>query len=497
MTVDRIAMSGSIKKPHFVLVPLFAQGHMIPMIDLARLLALRGVLVTVVTTPANTARFKAIVDRANVAGLLIRFAEFRFPSTEVGLPEGCENADLISSLDQLTNFFDALSMLREPLLRYLREVKPDPSCLVSDSCMPWTVHVARELGVPRFVFHGPSCFFLLASRNASRVKPADPFETIIVPDFPHELEVVKAQALRFFEFPGWKKLFDEVAEAEETADGLVINTFKELEAVYLESYSKALDKKIWAVGPVCLANKDASDKLLRGNKTSVDDKYILSWLDARNPNSVIYVSFGTIARNSFSHLLEVGLGLEAANQAFIWVIKEAELTPPVQTWLEEFEERTRAMGLIVRGWAPQVLILSHPSVGGFMTHSGWNSTLEAVAAGLPMVTWPHLSDQFLNEKFVVEVLRTGVAVKPRMPAVYITQECEGLITREHVEAAVRKVMKGGEEGEERRKRAKELGEKAKRAMEEGGSSNESLTLIIQHVLELANNTTDYLLPLEK
>ncbi|WOK97287.1 hypothetical protein Cni_G05995 [Canna indica] len=444
MTINEIAMNGSIKKPHFVLVPFLAQGHMIPMIDFARLLALNGVLVTVVTTPVNTARFKAIVDRANAAGLIIRLAELRFPCAEVGLPEGCENVDLIPNAQEYgAGFMEAVSLLREPLLRHLREQWPAPSCLVVDSCSPWAVDVARELGIPRFVFHSPSCFFLLAGRNASKVKPADPFEPFLVPDFPHELQVVKGQALQFFDYPGWEKLFAEIKAAEASADGLVINTFQELEAAYLDSYSKALGKKMWAVGPVCLVNKNLDDKFSRGDKiTSVDEKFISSWLDERDPKSVIYVSCGSVAINSFSHLVEVGLGLESSSQAFLWVIKKVEMTPAVEAWLEEFEGRTRSRGLIVRGWAPQILILTHPSVGGFMTHSGWNSTLEAVTAGIPMVTWPHMVDQFLNEKFVVEVLRTGVALKPRILTMSISPEYEGLITREDVEKAVRKVCFG-------------------------------------------------------
>ncbi|RRT38485.1 hypothetical protein B296_00045083 [Ensete ventricosum] len=482
------AMIYGNQKPHFVLVPIFAQGHMIPMIDLARLLALQGVAVSVVTTPQNTARCKAIIDRANAAGLLIRFIELRFPCTEVGLPEGCECYDLVPSVELYKNFYEGLSMLREPLLLYLRQQCPKPSCIISDAGTPWTREIARELRVPRFVYHAPSCFFLLCTRNVRKHKAgADAFERFLVPGLPHEVEVARGQALGLFDYPGLEKLRDEVAEAESTADGLVMNSFRELEAAFIDSYQKDLEKKVWAIGPVCLSNKETGDKFTRGNKMNVDETYIRNWLDAKETASVIYVSFGSIASHSASHLIEIGLGLEASKRPFVWVIREKEMRPEVARFLSEgFEERTK--GLILRGWAPQVLILSHPSVGGFMTHCGWNSTLEAVSVGVPMLTWAHFFDQFLNEKLVVEILGIGVALKANTSIVYMADDAEGLITREDVEKAVTELMEGAE-AEERRKRAKELAEKAKKSME-GGSSCEDLTLMIRHALELADEASD-------
>ncbi|CAL9767327.1 unnamed protein product [Musa acuminata subsp. burmannicoides] len=482
------AMSYGNRKPHFVLVPFFAQGHMIPMIDLARLLMLQGVAVSVVTTPGNIARCKATVDRANAAGLPIRFIELRFPCAEVGLSEGCECFDFVPSPELFKNFHQGLSMLREPLLLCLRQQCPKPSCIISDAFTPWTREIARELRVPRFVYHSPSCFFLLCTRNVRKHKSgADAFERFLVPDLPHEVEVVRAQSSGFFDHPGFEKLRDEVAEAESTADGLVMNSFRELEAAFIDSYQKALEKKVWAIGPVCLSNKETGDKVTRGNKMNVDENYIRNWLDAKETASVIYVSFGSIASHSASHLIEIGLGLEASKRPFVWVIREKEMRPEVARFLSEgFEERTK--GLILRGWSPQVMILSHPSVGGFMTHCGWNSTLEAVSVGVPMITWPHFFDQFLNERLVVEVLRIGVALKANTSIGYMTDDAEGLITREDVEKAVTELLEGAE-AEERRKRAKELAEKAKESME-GGSSCEDLRLIIRHALELADEASD-------
>jgi hypothetical protein len=151
----------------------------------------------------------------------------------------------------------------------------------------------------------------------------------------------------------------------------------------------------------------------------------------------------------------------------------------VREFLGGLEERVAGRGMLIRGWAPQVLILNHPAVGGFVTHCGWNSTLEAIAAGLPLVTWPHFSDQFWNEKLAVEVLGIGVSIGVKEPVVWQLVEKEIVVGREVVEEAVRSIMDGGGEGEERRRKALALSEKARAAVQEGGSSLANLLDLIK------------------
>lgn len=141
---------------------------------------------------------------------------------------------------------------------------------------------------------------------------------------------------------------------------------------------------------------------------------------------------------------------------------------------------------MIRGWAPQVVILSHPAIGGFLTHCGWNSVLEAVSNGLPMVTWPFFADQFCNEKLVVQVLRIGVTIGAERPPSLADEERNGVpVKKEDVKKAINMLMDEGEERDERRRRAREYGETAKTAIEEGGSSYLNIKLLIKDILQQA------------
>ncbi|KAH9714971.1 UDP-glycosyltransferase 73C6 [Citrus sinensis] len=264
--------------------------------------------------------------------------------------------------------------------------------------------------------------------------------------------------------------------------GVIVNSFEELEPAYVEEYKKARGGKVWCVGPVSFFNKEDIDKVERGNKASIDCSGCLKWLDSWEPSSVVYVCLGSLCNCSTRQLIELGLGLEATKKPFIWVVRAGDKTKELEEWLseEKFEERIEGRGLLIRGWAPQVVILSHPTVGGFLTHCGWNSVLEAVSNGLPMVTWPFFADQFCNEKLVVQVLRIGVSIGAERP-LHLADE----VKKEAVEKAVNMLMDEGGEGDERRRRAKEYGEMAKRAIEEGGSSSLNIKLLIQDIMQRA------------
>ena len=118
--------------PHFVIVPLVAQGHTIPMVDFARLLAERGARASIVTTPANGARLRGVADQAARAKLGLEVVELPFPTGVDGLPPGIENLDQVTDNNHFTPLFDALWRLAGPLEAYLRALAARPSCIVSD-----------------------------------------------------------------------------------------------------------------------------------------------------------------------------------------------------------------------------------------------------------------------------------------------------------------------------------------------------------------------------
>ncbi|WOL18929.1 hypothetical protein Cni_G27726 [Canna indica] len=481
-----MASASGRSSPHFVLIPWPAQGHMLPMSDIGRMLATHGATVTLITSPVNAARLRATVDRLAASGLRIRFVPLRFPAAEAGLPEGCETLDAIPSRDLIVNFFAAFRLLKRPLIDYLRAHSPSPSCFITGAGQAWTDEVAREFNAPRFVFNGYSCLSLLAIENLFRHKTHELVssltEPFALPGLPHRIEIARSQLPRHFQNdPRFEKMVKEVRDADLSSDGFVVNSFDELEVGYAESLAKATGKKVWMIGPVALCNQARPDMASRGNTAAVDEEDCLRWLNSQQPRSVIYVSFGSMASFSPPQLMELGAGLLSSNRPFVWVVKVgSSWTEEMEAWVAERIEGNSKC-LLIKGWAPQLMMLSNPAIGGFLTHCGWNSTLEGVSAGVPMITWPLFSEQFLNEKLSVEVLGIGVSLGVQKPTEWLKVEEDGVVVgREEVAEAVERLMGGGEG---RRRRANVLREKARRAVEEGGSSYLNMETMIQYVAE--------------
>ncbi|CAA3014133.1 scopoletin glucosyltransferase-like [Olea europaea subsp. europaea] len=276
------------------------------------------------------------------------------------------------------------------------------------------------------------------------------------------------------------KLLTKVKESEIRSYGVLFNSFYELEPDYADHYRKVLRRNAWHIGPLLLCNKGGEDyKAQRGKESAIDEHECLEWLNSKEPNSVVYICFGSIATFTTKQLHEIAKGIEISSQKFIWVVRKGknQKEDGKENWLPEgFEERTKDKGLIIRGWAPQLLILENKAIGVFVTHCGWNSMLEGVCSGVPMVTWPAFAEQFYNEKLVTDVLRIGVSVGNKQ---WKRMESEG-IEREAIDMAIRRIMEG-EEGSEMRSRAQEYKEKARKAVEEDGSSYTDLSALLEEL----------------
>ncbi|XVF01302.1 hypothetical protein REPUB_Repub04eG0076400 [Reevesia pubescens] len=463
---------------HILFFPHLAHGHLIPTTDMARLFARQGVKATIVTTQLNAPFFSQIIEREIKLGIEIDIHIIKFPSTEAGLPEGIENISSITSQEMGFKFFKAISLLQQPLEQVLEDCHPN--CLVADAMFPWATEVARKVGIPRLVFHGTSYFALSIYDSLRRYEPlknvtsdSQPFE---VPGIPDKIKMTRLQ--QPVELRGsiineeMKVLLHQVVESVNTSYGVLVNSFQELEPAYVEYYRKVIGRKTWHVGPLSLCNRNTEDKSQRGNAASNDAVECLRWLDTKKHNSVFYICFGSVSWFSDDQLNEIAKGLEASGQDFIWVVRNVKKEDK-EGWLPEgFEVRMEGKGLILRGWAPQVMILDHEAVGGFMTHCGWNSTLESITAGVPMVTWPGSNEQFYNEKLVTEILRVGISVGAKEWSRWMGNR-KFLVTKENITEAVTQLMVG-EEANEIRKRASALKWMAKKAVEEGGSSHSDL-----------------------
>ncbi|KAK8449846.1 hypothetical protein SEVIR_7G275800v4 [Setaria viridis] len=250
----------------------------------------------------------------------------------------------------------------------------------------------------------------------------------------------------------------------------VSNTFRALEGRYVDAPLEDMGfKRIWAVGPVA---PETDPTGTRGGEAAVAAANLSAWLDAFPEGSVVYVCFGSQAVLTPAVAAALAEALERSAVPFLWVVSTGNsgVVP------EGFEARTAAAGrgLVVRGWAPQLATLRHAAVGWFMTHCGWNSVLEAAAAGVPMLAWPMTADQFANAWLIVDEVR--VAVRACAGGYGVAPDAGELA------AVVRDAV--GEKARGVRARAKELAAEAARAVKEGGSSYADLEALVQEIRKL-------------
>ncbi|TYI48746.1 hypothetical protein E1A91_D13G268600v1 [Gossypium mustelinum] len=274
------------------------------------------------------------------------------------------------------------------------------------------------------------------------------------------------------------------AQKFKAVKGIMVNTFEELEPYAISGFSDRGSPPVYPVGPVLDINCKPYTEL-----DLAQCKKVMKWLDEQPRSSVIFLCFGSFGHFLAPQVKEIALGLEQSGYRFLWSLRVQSLSPRqpsrndgsgcvhyIEDMLPEgFMERIQGKGIMIHGWAPQVKILAHEEIGGFVSHCGWNSILESLWFGVPVVTWPMYAEQQLNAFKMVKEL--GLAIELRLD--YEELNVSNVVTANEIKKAVKQVM---DDGSEVRKKAKEMAEIARKAIVNGGSSFLSIQRFIEDMI---------------
>ncbi|KAH7365363.1 hypothetical protein KP509_18G023100 [Ceratopteris richardii] len=390
---------------HAVVVPYPAQGHINPCMQLAKQLASRGFTITFVNTDHNHARILASHSQHSSIwkdeGLDIRFA-----SIPDELPDHHDRMADLASLSQAVD--DQMPAHFEALVAELCSSDDSrPTCIVSDLFMNFTQDVANKFGVPRVAVWCQSAASFAIHVHMPLISFQGYLPVTDVSNYMYNFKLRPFQRLQ-------------------EAKCVLINTFDDLERDVLKALNDGKCNVLAAgpfLPPASLSKMDSKDNRT-GTGIWPEDQECITWLENQKESSVLFISFGSIARLSDIQFKELVLGLEASQKLLLWAIR-----PSLKELIHSLLPKSFLEGehVYLTSWVPQTLILSHRSVGGFLTHGGWNSTLESLSFGVPTIVWPCFSDQMLNRKWIVEEWKTGKGFQATNA---------GFITREDIERLV-------------------------------------------------------------
>ncbi|KAL4346984.1 hypothetical protein GQ457_17G024720 [Hibiscus cannabinus] len=262
--------------------------------------------------------------------------------------------------------------------------------------------------------------------------------------------------------------------------GIIVNTFEFMELRAIKTMANGLctpnspTPPIYCIGPFI-------GSAAAGGGDGVVDAECLKWLDSQPSKSVVFLCFGGAGLFSIEQLREIADGLERSGHRFLWVVRNPPLEnqtlgvnektdPDLNSLLPRgFLERTKERGYLVKSWAPQAAVLNHDSVGGFVTHCGWNSMLESVCAGVPMLAWPLYAEQRYNRVLMVEEMKIALPM---------VESETGLVCSNEVEKRVKELMDSNE-GDLIRERVVAMKNAAEVAVSEGGSSRIALSELLE------------------
>ncbi|CAL4966944.1 unnamed protein product [Urochloa decumbens] len=475
---------GSNSRPHAVFIPYPAQGHVTPLLQLAKVLHSKGFFITYVNSEYNHRRL--LWSRG--AESLESIDDFRFEAIPDGLPPS-DNDDVTQSIPALCESLSrtAAAPFRDLLARLNASPgRPPVTCVVQDNFMSFAQRVANEMGILSLVFCTMSaCGFMcylhfkeLMDRGYVPLKDESYLtngylDTVLdwVPGMP---------GIRLRDIPSFIRTTDpddfmvhfDGGEAQNArhAQGVIFNTFDALEQDVVDALRRIFPR-VYTVGPLLTfaraqARPDAAAAI--GGNLWKEDASCLRWLDTQRPGSVVYVNFGSITVMTPAQLAEFAWGLATCGRPFLWVIRRDLVTGEKAVRPEEFFAETKERGLFL-SWCPQEEVLSHPSTGLFLTHSGWNSTLESICAGVPMICWPFFAEQTTNCRYACANWDIGL-------------EIDNNVTREEVARLIEEAM-DGDKGKDMNAKAAMWKEKAVAATEGGGTSSVNIERLVGFMLE--------------
>ncbi|KAL3697414.1 hypothetical protein R1sor_011490 [Riccia sorocarpa] len=466
---------------HALVIPLAAQAHVAGMYRFALQLARRGVTITFVTMAEDVPKMKAYEELQGLDFRLISYSPLLITASSV------------ENFSGLEKFIIDAGVHFKPILEELKARKksgvPGPTCVVYDRFCTWVGDVAEELKLPLYTFF--SCGAILARylkevpRLFSEEGPLKIKQDGTLQNFEGIVNVSGLPPLTFADLPGSTRLRPQnslnIAKTMEKAELVIVNTFYELEYPQIDAMeqwhadqartSGRKKTELFLVGPLSSAAsfQDVSFTRLgpKAEKTDTKAGEFLQWLNGQPPQSVLFICMGSLYHWNPLQVYELALALESSGQRFLWVLPLGDHISSLEAVLPAgFEERMRGMGLVASGWVPQLQILSHGAVGGFLTHCGWNSLIESISSGVPVICWPEKAEQFMNRRYFVDVLKIGVNVGPG-------ELGSTFVPHENFEKAFRLLMVE-DEGKAIRSKVQKLMLSARAAVTAGGASCRAL-----------------------
>ncbi|KAL5563913.1 hypothetical protein UlMin_033660 [Ulmus minor] len=442
------------EKPHAVCVPLPAQGHINPMTKLAKVLYSRGFHITFLITESIHNRLLKSRGSNSLDGL----PSFKYES----IPDGLPPSDVDAIQDVASHFVSIRKNCLAPFRDLLKKLNSSPdvpsvTCVVSDAVMSFTLDAAEELGIPNVLFWAlSSCSYLgsiyvrqLIDKGYIPLK--DPsyltngyLETVI--DWIPGMKDIRLRDLpSFIRTTDPNDMFLKIVISENDranrASSIIINTYDALEHEVLQTLSSVLPP-IYTIGPIqLLLDNHFTDENIKsiGSNLWKEEPYCLEWLDSKEPNSVVYVNFGSGSVMTPEQLVELAWGLANSEKAFLWIIRPDLVIGATSILPPEFSKETNERGLIA-SWCSQEQVLRHPAIAGFLTHSGWNSIVESISCGVPVICWPFFWDQQTNCRYCCREWEIGMEIEDAV--------------RGKIERLIRELM-DGEKGKKMKDKAME------------------------------------------